>query len=252
MTPNPTAGFLLHFAGGAVIVLVYRRWQRARGFSTEGMRLVFLSALAGALIGAAVLQYASDADAWLFWRRSLHEHLLHLLLGGRTWLGALLGGYLGVELAKRPLGIARSTGDGFALALPLGEAVGRLGCFFGGCCYGRPTTLPWAVWQHAAWRHPTQLYSAAVALALFALMWRLRDRLPREGDLFKLYLFLYAAARFGLEFFRDHGPHEPLLSPAQWLCLAAMAVLAGYGVVRVRGSGFGVTSSGFRVPGCEG
>src|SRR5205085_2034721 len=172
-------------------------WQRARGFSTEGMRLVFLAALAGALIGAALLQYASEAvtcavgggEPWLFWRRSLHEHLLHLLLGGRTWLGALLGGYAGVELAKRPLGIVRSTGDGFALALPLGEAVGRLGCFFAGCCYGRETMLPWAAWQHGAWRHPTQLYSAAAALALFALMWRLRSRMPREGDLFKLYLF---------------------------------------------------------------
>ena len=43
------------------------------GFSTEGMRLVFLAALAGALLGAALLQYASDAESWLFWRRSLHE-----------------------------------------------------------------------------------------------------------------------------------------------------------------------------------
>jgi phosphatidylglycerol:prolipoprotein diacylglycerol transferase len=239
---DQAAGFALHFAGGAVIMGVYRRWQRVRGFSTEGMRLVFLAALAGALLGAALLQYVPEATSASFWQRSLHDHLLHLLLGGRTWLGALLGGYLGVELAKRPLGITRSTGDGFALALPLGEAVGRLGCFFAGCCYGLPTTLPWAVWQHGAWRHPTQLYSAAAALALFALMWRIRDRLPREGDLFKLYLFLYAATRFGLEFLRDHGPHEPLLSPAQWLCLAAMGVLAAY-------AGFRVLSSEFRVNG---
>ena len=240
MTPTAAAGFLLHFAGGAVILLVYRRWQVRRGFSTEGMRLVFLAALAGALLGAALLQYASEAEAWSFWRRSVKEHGLHLLLGGRTWLGALLGGYAGVELAKRALGIDRSTGDGFALALPLGEAVGRVGCFFAGCCYGQPTRVPWAVWQHGAWRHPTQLYSAAAALILFLALRRLRDRLPREGDLFKLYLFCYAGTRFALEFFRDHGPREPFLSPAQWLCLGAMVVLAACGLRGGQGSGFRV------------
>jgi phosphatidylglycerol:prolipoprotein diacylglycerol transferase len=239
VTPVPLLGFLFHFAGGVVIVGVYRRWQRARGLATEGMQLVFLAAVAGALVGAMLFQYGLEAADAAFWRRPLHEHLLHLLLGGRTWLGALAGGYLGVELVKRPLRITRSTGDGFALALPLGEAVGRIGCLFGGCCYGAACPpghrLPWAIWQHGAWRHPAQLYSAAAALILFGIMWRLRDRLPREGDLFKLYLFLYAATRFGLEFLRDHGPHSPLLSPAQWLCLAAMAGLGAYWAFRRSG-----------------
>src|SRR5262245_18904865 len=118
-------------AGGLVILAVYRTWQRARGFATEGMQFVFLAAIAGALVGAMLFQYGLELGESAFWRRSFREHLLHLLLGGRTWLGALVGGDLAVELVKRPLRITRSTGDGFALALPLGEAVGRLGCLFG-------------------------------------------------------------------------------------------------------------------------
>jgi phosphatidylglycerol:prolipoprotein diacylglycerol transferase len=232
MTPVPILAFLFHLAGGLVVVTVYRAWQRKQGFSTEGMRIVFLAALAGGLLGAGLLQYFTGAGGSEFWRRTLGEHLMHLLLGGRTWLGALLGGYLAVEITKRTLGIRRSTGDGFALALPLGEAVGRIGCFFGGCCYGSVCALPWAVWQHDAWRHPAQLYSAGAALVLFAVLWQLRHRVEREGDLFKLYLFLYAGARFGLEFLRDHGPGAAQMSAAQWLCLASMAVLAIYWLAR--------------------
>src|SRR5438094_10619724 len=101
VTPIPLLGLLFHFAGGAVIIAVYRSWQRARGMATEGMRVVFLAGVAGGMLGAALLQYASGVEGPGFWERSLREHLLHLLLGGRTWAGALLGGYAGVELAKR-------------------------------------------------------------------------------------------------------------------------------------------------------
>jgi phosphatidylglycerol:prolipoprotein diacylglycerol transferase len=220
-------GGLLHLAGGALVFYLYRRDMARRGLLTEGMLVVAAGALVGGLLGALLLNF----PAWvaLHWRQWLDESFplrLLLLIGtGRTWIGALIGGYVAVELTKRALGIRRSTGDSFALALPLGEALGRVGCFVSGCCYGTPSHLPWAVYQQGAWRHPAQLYAAAAALLLWLVLRPLRDRLPREGDLFKLYLAGYAATRFLLEFIRDHQGSTGL-STAQWTCLLGLAVLA--------------------------
>jgi phosphatidylglycerol---prolipoprotein diacylglyceryl transferase len=220
-------GGLLHIAGGALVFYLSRRDMARRGLLTEGMLVVAAGALVGGLLGALLLNF--PAWAALHWRQWLDEsfavRLLMLVGTGRTWIGALIGGYLVVELTKRALGIRRSTGDSFALALPLGEALGRLGCFASGCCYGTPAHLPWAVYQQGAWRHPAQLYAAAAALLLWLALRPLRDRLPREGDLFKLYLAGYAATRFLLEFLRDHQG-APGLSAAQWTCLASLALLA--------------------------
>src|SRR5438045_6526543 len=96
--------------------------------------------------------------------------------GGRALLGGMIFGWISVELAKWRLGIKRSTGDLFALALPAGEAVGRIGCFLNGCCYGKACNVPWAVYQHGAWRHPAQLYASAVATIVFVVLLLARDR----------------------------------------------------------------------------
>ena len=157
--------------------------------------------------------------------------------GGRALLGGLAFGWLAVEVAKRVMGIRRSTGDLFALALPAGEAIGRIGCHLNGCCYGERCDLPWAVWQHGASRHPAQLYSAATAAATFGLLlwlsgspspsgssWRggWGERL-REGDLFRLYLLLFGLSRFALEFVRWRESTVLGLSPMQWFCLDLVA-----------------------------
>src|SRR5207247_6012464 len=136
----------------------------------------------GGVLGAKVTEWG--LGHW----QTLASHPATMLdprLGGRTIIGGVLAGWLAVEIAKWRLGIRRSTGDLFALALPAGEAVGRIGCFFNGCCYGVPSHVPWAVFQHGAWRHPTQFYAALLAAALFGLLVMLRNRMPREGDLFR-------------------------------------------------------------------
>jgi phosphatidylglycerol:prolipoprotein diacylglycerol transferase len=139
--------------------------------------------------------------------------------GGRSLLGGLVFGCIGAEIGKRAFGLRCSTGDLFALALPAGEAVGRLGCYLNGCCYGTKCDLPWAVWQHGAWRHPAQIYSSAVAAAIFGILLWLRPRLKREGDLFRAYLFLFGLTRFALEFVRWRETLWFGLSPMQWFCL---------------------------------
>jgi phosphatidylglycerol:prolipoprotein diacylglycerol transferase len=140
-------------------------------------------------------------------------------VGGRALLGGVIFGWIGVEIAKRRMGLRRSTGDLFALALPAGEAVGRIGCHLNGCCYGVPCDLPWAIYQHGAWRQPAQLVSSVVAALTFGFLLWLAPKLHREGQLFQVYLLVFGVTRFGLEFVRWRESTIGGLSPMQWFCL---------------------------------
>jgi len=101
------------------------------------------------------------------------------LADGKTVSTGLVGAYLGVELAKRLVGVRAKTGDGFALPLALALAVGRWGCYFHGCCHGRPTDLPWAAdFGDGVGRHPTQAYESLFHLALVGCCWPLFGGTP--------------------------------------------------------------------------
>ena len=152
------------------------------------------------------------------------------LLKGTTIVGALLGGWIGVELAKRPLGETRSTGDRFVLPLLAGIAIGRIGCFLTGpadfTC-GLPTKLPWGVdFGDGIPRHPAPLYEIAALLAFAALLPSLRRRLQKPGDLFRVFAAFYLLLRLGLDALKPDLPLALHLSGIQWGCLAGLAVLA--------------------------
>ncbi len=183
-------------------LLAFVGMARRRSLATAGIMAVMGAGLLGGMAGANLAQWAFGGVA------------------GKTVLGGIAGGYLCVILYKRYLGIRRSTGDLFAVAVSAGEAVGRWGCFYGSCCYGKACDQPWAVRQHGELRHPTQLYlSAANALILAVLLGYDRTR-PPENALFYLQGVLYCAARFGIEFFRDGPPPVYGLTLAQWACAA--------------------------------
>ena len=134
-----------------------------------------------------------------------------------------------------------SVTDAFAPGIALGHVIGRLGCLFAGCCYGRPTDVPWAITftnEYARANvgtplniplHPTQLYEA-VGLGLLALMlWAARGRLAARGPgaVAAVYLLGNAAIRFGLFFLRDDAPAFAGLKVAQLIAVGiAMAALA--------------------------
>lgn len=226
MTPTATlAGTVFTVLGYAVGALAFFSMARARGIATEGIGRVALAGFCGGILGARATEWGL-----VHWPL-LAAHpaaFLNPSAGGRTIIGGILAGWASVEVAKRWLGIRRSTGDLFALALAAGEAVGRIGCFFNSDCYGTLSRVPWAVYQNGAWRHPTQLYSAAVAAVIFVLLFWLRDRMPREGDLFRLYLVLYGSGRFIVEEFRERTLGLGGLSLAQWVSLelAIMGIVA--------------------------
>jgi phosphatidylglycerol:prolipoprotein diacylglycerol transferase len=228
----PVGGYAVFVALGFVIAFAIRRVERRRlGFSSDPRhRWVGLGALVGAVVGAkAGMLLFEPLDAV----GAMLERMASLDFSGKTVVGALIGGYLGVELTKKIVGIRHSTGDGFAVALPVAQGVGRVGCLLHGCCYGVPWDGAWSVFLHGAARHPSQLYEAVLDLALAAWLWSIRERPRPAGHLFRRYLVGYALIRFVVEFFRGDPVNEwgPLTS-VQWICLAAAA---GFGFLIWRG-----------------
>lgn len=194
-------------------------------------RWVTAGALLGAMVGAKLgLLLYLPFDAW--WQ-SIRALLLEEW-GGRTIIGALFGGFVGVEVAKKVLGITVATGDPYAIALPLGQALGRVGCFIGGCCYGRPLDEANPLRSLSLVSHPAQLYEGALDLAVAVTLFAIRKQARAPGLLFRYYLLSYAAIRFVMDFFR--GDEKQLLGPlsyAQWFCLAC-AVALSFDVARRR------------------
>lgn len=98
--------------------------------------------------------------------------------------------------------------DIVAPSLAIGQSIGRIGCLMSGCCFGKPTWVPWAVHlpylQHA--RHPTQLYESLATFAIFVALMLFRKRKTNHGQVAWLYGVLYAVARFVIEFFRGDNP----------------------------------------------
>src|SRR5262249_4539052 len=121
-------------------------WQRSK----EGDFLPWIdrmwliaAAAAGAAVGSKILYWLEDPPATL-----AHWNDLAFLMGGKTIVGGLLGGTIGVEWVKQQRGITRRTGDLFAIPLCVGIAIGRIGCFLSGLddqTYGIATTLPWGI-----------------------------------------------------------------------------------------------------------
>jgi phosphatidylglycerol---prolipoprotein diacylglyceryl transferase len=149
---------------------------------------------------------------------------------GQSIVGGLLGGLVGVELAKRMTRQSRSTGDALVLPLVAGIAVGRIGCFLAGLhddTYGVATTLPWGVdLGDGVMRHPSPLYEIAFLLALGGLLWRSRDALaPAPGLQFKLFLAAYLAWRLLGDTLKPVRFAHPFgLSGIQWVCLVALTL----------------------------
>jgi phosphatidylglycerol:prolipoprotein diacylglycerol transferase len=86
--------------------------------------------------------------------------------------------------------------------------------------------VPWAVYQHSAWRHPTQIYLSLANIVILGALWLFARSRPQENGLFYVQGLLYCLARFGIEFLRDHGDAASPLSAAQWACLAGLLFFA--------------------------
>ncbi len=192
-----------------VAAWVFFWMARRRGVAADIAARLMAAGLIGGLLGANLIQVLATG------------------LPGKTIEGGIVGGWLAVIWAKRQLGIAWPTGDLFALALPAGEAIGRIACFVGGCCYGKAATVAWAVHERGELRHPAQLYLSAGAAICFAVLLEIERRglLPENG-LFYAGGMLFCIDRFVIEFFRDGPVATAGMTLAQLGCTAGFAFFA--------------------------
>jgi len=191
-----TALELLAYAIGARIY-----WSAAAGQPRPAEladRLQLLAgAICGAFVGSKLLHIAEHLPALVA------ANQLELWLAGKSLVGGLLGGTLGVELVKKRIGWTRPTGDAWVPALVAGIVIGRIGCQLSGLwdlTYGSPTTLPWA-WDYGdgIGRHPAAAYEIVLVALLGASV--MRWSAP-PGASFAAFLLGYCAIRFVLEFLK--------------------------------------------------
>jgi phosphatidylglycerol:prolipoprotein diacylglycerol transferase len=168
---------------------------RGRPVGNNGL-VIAASALVGGILGSKIPIWIANLP------QILADPSVGTVLSGRTIVGGIIGGWLAVWLVKRRLGIRARLGNYLVPSLALGIAIGRVGCFFAGCCYGTQTALPWGVdFGDQIARHPTQLYEAAFALLLFIIAQVTLERWA-PGALFRAFLATYFAWRFAIEFIR--------------------------------------------------
>jgi len=192
---NPVYAWTL--LGGVLLGLVF--WSRL-ALRDGRLMLLYIGALLGAFLGAKLVYLA--AEGWLYWDDP--DRLLRWATG-KTILGGLLGGYLAVEGMKKLLRYESATGDWFASIVPWGIILGRVGCFFNGCCGGVRCGPEWYTMQDAAGhaRWPSVPVEILFNLFCLAVFWRMRRKKILPGQHFHLYLMGYGLFRFFHEFLRD-------------------------------------------------
>lgn len=223
------------------------REARRRGLDEDRLVTVILIALVAGVLGARFLYVLEHVDEF----RREWVGVLALWQGGLTLYGGVVAGTAAGLVAARRQGLPRwEVADALAPSFALGTMFGRVGCYLNGCCYGRPTTLPWGVtfppdsfagleFGNAA-LHPSQLYSAAVGLGLFLLLWGLRTRLRAPGHLFWLFILMFALLRVPVDLTRAYEPAAELLSVGgvpvteSQFTSVAMALFAALMMLRLR------------------
>ena len=205
---------------GSTCGVIFYGWLRGRVGDTVGDRArldVLIGAAVGAMVGARVLWWVGEPGV-----------PLAAILQGKTVVGGLLGGLIGVEVTKKVRGIRSRTGDLFVFPLILAMSIGRIGCFLAGPAdktHGLPSDLPWAIAiGDGVRRHPVALYEIAFLLALVPL---LRAVHGAPGDRFRVFLSSYLLFRLGIDFLKPYPvPLAGGLTAIQWACVAGILYYA--------------------------
>jgi phosphatidylglycerol:prolipoprotein diacylglycerol transferase len=220
-----TYGFFLAMAF-LISMYVASREAKRRGGSPEQIYDLSFYSIVAAIIGSRIM------DVILKWDY-FSAHPLEIFMmwkGGLAFQGGLILGLLIMVLYIHRHQMALwTTLDIMAFATPLGQFIGRLGCFMAGCCYGRECHQPWAVtFNHPDTLapmgvpvHPTQLYESFLSLGVFFFLMWLRHRQKFPGQIIGIYLMSAGVVRFFVEFFR--GDER---GPVLWLGMPSTQIVA--------------------------
>jgi len=245
----PTYGVLVA-AAFLVAIAITSRLARRAGLNADDVTGLGINAALAGLIGAKLWMVAQNVDLYISQPKELFT--LSTLQSGGVFFGGLLGAVAVSWWTIRSKKIALwPTLDAFAPGIALGHAIGRIGCFAAGCCWGEACHRGWAVTFRNRDAneltgvpldlplHPTQLYEAASQLLLFGLLWAAYDRRMEgrlaAGRVFGIYLAGAGFARFAVEFFRAHESAPPFGGPFSVAQLAALGLM-GFAVWILRRS----------------
>ncbi|HKR10450.1 MAG TPA: prolipoprotein diacylglyceryl transferase [Pyrinomonadaceae bacterium] len=209
--PINTYGVFLAVAFLCAILVTVKLAERD-GLPRERIYDLSLWMLLASLVGSKILMLFTEPE---YRGNPLQLLSLDFLRSGGVFYGGLLGavvaGYLLMKRYKLPWW---KTADACAPGIAIGNFFGRQGCFAAGCCWGKPTSLPWGVkfseQGHEitgvpidAHLHPTQLYESFAMLLVFAFLLWLHKRKRFNGQVILVYALLYSIVRFAIEFVRD-------------------------------------------------
>ncbi|MBU0630770.1 MAG: prolipoprotein diacylglyceryl transferase [Candidatus Margulisbacteria bacterium] len=227
-------GFMvaLGFLSGIAVSL---RLAKQAGIKSETIIDLALYVIVAAIVGARFLYVAGQ---WGFYRGNLLE-IIMIQRGGMVFLGGLIFVLATVIYFARARQIPLlQLFDAITPGTALGYAIGRLGCFLNGCCFGLPTALPWGIvfpsdclagsYFPDRHLHPTQLYASAIIIVAFAFLLFLYQRKKFPGQVFFSGLAIYSAYRFGVEFLRYSPMHWLGLTPSQWIVIPVFGISLYY------------------------
>ncbi len=245
-------------------LFVMSRLAKRDGLPQERVYDLGLWVLASSLIGSKLLMIVTEWDVYYRDHPGQIFSLDFFRSGGVFYggfVGALLASVIAMRIYKLPWW---RTADAFAPGIAIGQAIGRLGCYSAGCCWGEPTTSALGVQfkergheitgvpvivahltdpaQREVWSnklggllaplklHPVQLYETGATFVIFLLLLWLTGRRRFHGQVMLAYALLYAVARFTLEFWRDDPRGEVFnLSTSQFIAvLLFIASLSAY------------------------
>ena len=199
----------LAFLGG---ILVATKLAARDGLPRERIYDLCLWMLLASLVGSKILMFFTEPE---YREHPAQLFSLDFLRSGGVFYGGLIGAVTTAYILIRRYGLPWwKTADACAPGIALGNVLGRLGCFSAGCCWGKPTSLPWGVrfteLGHEitgvpidAKLHPTQLYeSLSMLIVFFFLLWLHRQK-KFSGQVILAYVVIYSAVRFLIEFVRD-------------------------------------------------
>ena len=223
---------LMYVIGITVGLRVALPYVERHGITRDDVYAIFWPVLIAALAGGR-LYYVVQSN--LGWYLRHPTQIIATWEGGMAFYGAV---FLGVPVAyiacrSRGISFARLL-DGLALFTPLAQSIGRVGNLINGDIVGYPSSLPWAtrytnpantfVPSHTIAYQPAAAYELLFSLALFGVIWSVRDRLPAPGLLFALWLVLYSVGQFVLFFARSNPAVLLGLKQAQVTALAVIVV----------------------------
>jgi phosphatidylglycerol:prolipoprotein diacylglycerol transferase len=236
---------LFYAAAFLIAVRVSMAYAKREGIDPTQMIDLGIWTLLSGIVGAKLLLVLVEFPYYV---HHPGEILSNWRSAGVFYGGFVLACLVGLWYVHRNRLPLAKTADAVAPGVALAQAIGRVGCLTAGCCYGKPTTVPWALTfvdprAHdltgvplAVALHPTQIYHGVADLLLFVLLAVLYPRKRTDGTIFWTYVLTYAVARFIIEFYRGDYRGEVfggLLSTSQLAGILA-AALAIFFLLRLR------------------